>query len=66
VPVVLHNPTGGGQFLVDDLLKENQINDVSEHVLSLTNRATDTAAAKEKVRKEKEIAQTLNWTASRS
>ena len=34
------------RFLVDDLLKENQINDVSEHVLSLTNRATDTAAAK--------------------
>ena len=33
------------RFGVDGLLTAAQINDVSEHVLSLTNRATDQAAA---------------------
>jgi len=34
------------RFLADDILKENQIDDVAEYVLSLTNQATDTAASK--------------------
>ncbi len=34
------------RFLLDGILKENQINDVAEYVLSLTKRATDVPALK--------------------
>jgi cytochrome c oxidase cbb3-type subunit 3 len=33
------------RFLADAILTRPQVNDVAEHVLSLTNRATDQAAA---------------------